>query len=248
MAVIDRVGPTRAPEVPEAGTQSWRELLFVHWTVPEEALRRVVPAPLALDAWEGRCLVGAVPFKMRRIRTAWMPRATGLDFLETNLRTYVTYRDRPGVYFFSLEASSWLAVQVARAVWRLPYFHAEMSASEEGGVHSYASARRADRRGLRARFRVGEALGPSAPGTLEHFLLERYLLFSMRGETVLEGRVHHAPYPAHHAEVLSLEEDLLEAAGLPSPGRPPELAHYSPGVDVRVFGPWPADALPPGAR
>lgn len=202
-------------------------------------MREVVPAPLSLDTFDGRCWVGIVPFVMRDIRSAWMPRSAGLDFLETNLRTYVLFDDRPGVFFFSLEASSWLAVKVARWVWRLPYFHAEMSRGVTGGERTYESTRRGTGTRFRARFRVGEELGESAPGTFEHFLLERYLLFSMRGERVLEGQVHHVPYPAHRADVLELEEDLVAAAGLPPTEGLPEVAHFSPGVDVSVFGPWP---------
>lgn len=238
--MIDRIAPTRRPDKEESGTQVWKDLLFVHWSVPREAMRAVVPAPLELDEHGGKCWVGAVPFKMRDIRTSWMPRRAGLDFLETNLRTYVTYKDRPGVYFFSLEASSWLAVKVARTVWKLPYFHATMSEHSEGNVRSYTSVRREGSRRFHARFRVGEELGPSKAGTFEHFLLERYLLFSMKDDEVLEGQVHHVPYPAFQAEVLELEEQLVEAAGLPPTEGLPEIAHYSPGVDVSVFGPWPA--------
>lgn len=213
----------------------------MHFEVAADDLRKVVPAALALDDFEGRYFVGAVPFLMRDIRTSWMPRGTGLDFLETNLRTYVHYRGRPGVYFFSLEASSWLAVKVARAAWKLPYFHAHMRSQREGDVVAYETVRRSpDRARLAVRYRVGEALGPSAPGTFEHFLLERYLLFSMRGDTVLEGQVHHVPYPAHRAELIELEESLLAAAGLPPSTGKPDIVHYAPGVDVEVFGPWPA--------
>ncbi|MFK7985197.1 MAG: YqjF family protein [Sandaracinaceae bacterium] len=237
---LDRITPTRRPERSNDGTQRWRELLFVHWEVDEEALRALVPARLSLDAYEGTHYVGLVPFKMRGTRTSWMPRGTGLDFLETNLRCYVHYEGRPGVYFFSLEAASWLAVRVARAVWKLPYHHASMAAMEDGAEVHYTS-RRKDGSGanLDVRYRVGDPLGPSLPGSLEHFLLERYLLFSERGEQLLEGQVHHVPYPAHHAEVLALDEGLIAAAGLPAPARAPDLAHYAPGVDVEVFGPWP---------
>ena len=217
----------------------------MHWEVDADVLRRRVPARLSLDAYEGKHYVGLVPFRMQDTRTSWMPRGAGLNFLETNLRAYVHYEGRPGVYFFSLEAASWLAVRVARAVWKLPYHHATMATHETvvtgAADEVHYMSRRKDGSGadLDVRFRVGDALGPSAPGTLEHFLLERYLLFSERGDTLLEGQVHHVPYPAHRAEVVSLEEGLVAAAGLDAPGRPPDLAHYAPGVDVEVFGPWP---------
>lgn len=237
---LDRIGPTRRPEGSNSGTQRWTELLFVHWTYPIEVVRPLVPPEVELDPWNGRMHVGLVPFRMQQIRPWWLPRVMALDFLELNMRTYVHYRGRPGVWFFSLEASSWLAVQAARTGWSLPYHHAAMSVTREGERVTYDSQRRADASArLEARYEIGPALGPSVPGTLEHFLLERYLLFSKRNGVILEGQVHHRPYPAHRARLESVREGLIAAAGLPAPDGLPELAHFSPGVDVEVFGPWP---------
>ena len=237
---IDRLGPTQRPEGPNSGTQTWKELLFVHWSLPAEVVRPLVPATLELDLWEGRAWVGIVPFLMRDIRPAWLPRAFAMDFLETNVRTYVHHEGQPGVYFFSLEASSWLAVKAARLGWQLPYFHAEMSRHQQGETIAYRSLRRGTGEGLfEARYTPQESLGPSAPGTFAHFLLERYLLYVDKGGILYRGQVHHRPYPAHAVQVHALEEELLKAAGLPSPQGPPEVAHFSPGVEVEVFGPWP---------
>ena len=97
---LDRVAPTRRPPGPAAGTQRWRELLFVHWSFPADVVRALVPPALELDLWRGRAWVGLVPFRMEATRTSWMPRGTGLTFLETNLRTYVHRDGAPGVYFF----------------------------------------------------------------------------------------------------------------------------------------------------
>src|SRR5688572_14478242 len=125
--MIDRVSPTKRPEGTNAGTQNWRELLFVHWTFEPEIMRKLVPDVLELDLWEGRAYVGLVPFAMEDVRPAFSPRVLGMDFLETNLRTYVVHNGEPGVWFFSLEAASRLAVKAARMMWGLPYFHAEMT-------------------------------------------------------------------------------------------------------------------------
>jgi uncharacterized protein len=227
------------PEGRPSGWQSWRDLLFVHWAVPALALRPLVPAPLELDLWEGRAYVGVVPFVMRDIRPAWVPRFMALDFLETNVRTYVRHRDRPGVFFFSLEASSLLAVKAARWGWGLPYFHARMTLERDADTIAYSTVRR-DKAGTkhRVRYRPGRMLGASAPGTLPYFLLERYLLFSLKGDAVYEGQVVHVPYPAQEVEVLELSDELVPAAGLGHGGRPHDVAHFSAGVDVEVFGPW----------
>jgi uncharacterized protein YqjF (DUF2071 family) len=236
---LDRISPTRRPEGANAGTQRWRELLFVHWALPLDAVRPLVPKEIELDPWDGRAWVGLVPFRMEEIRPSWLPKALSLDFLELNLRTYVHYRGRPAVWFFSLEASSWLAVRAARTGWSLPYHHARMSTSREGDRVRFASMRRSDGSRFDVTYDVGEALGPSTPGTHDHFLLERYLLLSQRHGAILEGQVHHTPYVAHRARIESIHDDLIAAAGMPRPSGAPDAVHFSPGVDVEVFGPAP---------
>lgn len=236
---LDRLTPTQRPAGPAAGTQRWRDLLFLHWSFPVEVLRPLVPAALDLDPWDGRAWVGLVPFTMQAIRSSWMPARAGLDFLETNVRTYVAHRGQPGVYFFSLEASSWLAVKVARLAWGLPYYLADMEYERTGTRAAYRSRRRADGTpGVVAEWEVGgELLSASRPGTFEFFLLERYLLFSEHRGRIKRGHVHHVPYPAQRATLRALDQDLLQAAGLPETSRLPEITHYSSGVDVEVFGP-----------
>ncbi len=240
---LDRLKPTRPPEGREpSGHQGWRDLLFVHHRLPIEAVRAVVPPMLELDPWDDAAWVGVVPFEMVDIRPSWLPRAFAMSFLETNLRTYVHYKGEPGVYFFSLEASSRLAVAAARTGWGLPYHYADMETSTESGVTSYTTTRRSNAQArLSVKYQVGEALGPSEPGTFEFFLLERYYLFSVRGERVSKGHVHHVPYPASRATVLEMSSGLIGAAGMPQPAGLPDVAHFSKGVDVEVFGPWEVD-------
>lgn len=233
--MMDRIAPTRRPDRRPAGYQRWRSLLFMHWEVPVAAMRAIVPRPLELDLFEGRLFVGVVPFAMQGVRAWWWPERAAFDFLETNVRTYVHWRDQPGVYFLSLEAASWLAVQAARLGWGLPYHFARMSLSESDGEFSYQTRRASNGSSHRVRYRVGEELGPSQPGSIEHFLVERYLLFVAKGSQVRVGQVHHVPYPLRRARVLEVEDQLVAAASLPSVSGLPELAHYSPGVDVEVF-------------
>lgn len=240
---IDRVAPTRRPRGPNAGTQRWRDLLFVHWSLPVDAVRAAVPASMELDLWEGQALVGIVPFAMQAVRPSWLPSELAVDFLEANLRTYVIVDGEPGVYFFSLEAESLPAVCAARLGFGLPYHHARMSVDRRAdGLFRYESDRHGDGACLRAEWRVGEPLPASTPGSLQFFLLERYLLFVERGGRVWKGQVHHAPYAAFEVEQLAIRETLVTAAGLPKPTGAPFCAHASPGVDVEVFGPWPAGA------
>lgn len=209
--------------------------------MPVDAVRALIPERLELDLWEGEAYVGIVPFLMRDIAPSWLPNAMAFNFLECNLRTYVHHDGRPGVWFFSLEASSWLAVQAARTGWGLPYHHARMSHHREGDEARFETVRRSDGATLKTRYRVGELLGPSKPGTLEHFFLERYLLYSVKGGRIELGQIHHTPYPARSVEVLEIEDSLVAAAGMPAVSGPPALMHFSEGVDVEVFAPRPID-------
>ncbi len=232
---VDRIAPTRRPDGRPQGFQRWTRLAFLHWPVPVEAVRPLVPAELELDLHDGVLWVGVVPFLMEGVRPwrIW-PKSLAFRFLETNLRTYVVHRGEPGVWFFSLEAASWLAVQAARLGWGLPYHHARMAETPEGDATHYTTTRRSGA-GLDLTYRVTTERGPSKPGTLEFFLFERYLLFSQHRGRIMRGQVHHAPYPVWDAEVLGCTESLFAAAGLPPVAGPPPLAHFSPGVDVEIF-------------
>ncbi len=233
---IDRIAPTTRPDSRVRGAQRWRSLLFAHWSVPVDALRSIVPDALELDLLDGVAYVGVVPFAMEGVRPSWWPERLAFQFLETNVRAYVVHRGVPGVYFFSLEAASRLAVIAARTFWGLPYHHARMSIVRHGTEIRYETRRRSSGARFAARYHVGEPLGASRPGTLEHFLLERYVLFVERRGHVFSGRVHHAPYPVHRAEIVEIEDELIAAAGLPEVAGAPAFVHYSHGVDVAIFG------------
>ncbi|MEM7154392.1 MAG: DUF2071 domain-containing protein [Myxococcota bacterium] len=233
---MDRIGPTRRPDGRNAGTQSWRDLLFVHWEIPADALRPLLPDRLSIDTFEGRAYLGLVPFVMQDIRPRWLPRVMAQNFLETNLRTYVHLDgEQPGVWFFSLEASSWLAVTAARLGWALPYHHARMSVQRDGDRFDYSTVRRRSEAQAQASWTVGTELGPSKPGTVEHFLLERYILYAEKKGRLYRGQVHHPPYVARAARLHRFEESIATAAGLPGYAEPPAFVHACDGVDVEVF-------------
>lgn len=243
---IDRITPTLRPDRRAVMRQDWHHLLFLHWVVPADSLRRLLPPGLDLDLHEGRAYVGLVPFTMAGVRPVGLPSFAPLsNFHETNVRTYVHAGGRdPGVWFFSLDAANAVAVMIARATFHLPYHRARMSLTHVGGPDpqtpgtiSYVSERlwpgptpashaiRATPRG---------PIAPAAVGTLEHFLAERYLLYACRRGRLYRGQVHHESYPLQGADVRSLEENLVAAAGISRPDGPP-LAHYASGVRVEVF-------------
>ena len=242
---IDRVAPTRRPpaEVPPQGYHKWRTLLFLHWEVPADAVQATLPKGLEVDTFEGRAFVGLVPFTMEGIRPSrFLPPVPGVSaFHETNVRTYVHAGGRdPGVWFYSLDAANSLAVRVARRFWNLPYFRADMALEKDGERVAYRSARKWPDpvpASLELEYTIADDASPSAPGSLQHFLAERYFLYSATPKGVLRrGQVHHTPYPLRKASVQRLEESLVAAAGFARPDARvlPDL--YSPGVDVEVFG------------
>jgi uncharacterized protein YqjF (DUF2071 family) len=243
---IDRLGPSVRPDRRAIMRQDWHQLLFLHWDIDPGRLRPLIPPGLDLDLHEGRAYVGLVPFTMSGIRPVGMPPLPWLSrFHETNVRTYVHCGGRdPGVWFFSLDAANPVAVAAARLWFHLPYHRAAMSLVQEspgpgtpGGRVSYASVRRW-RGPVRAACSVAcvprGSAAPAAPGTLEAFLVERYFLYTSWRGRLYRGQVHHRPYPLQAAEVTSLDESLLAAAGIERPASPP-LAHFAEGVRVEVF-------------
>lgn len=243
---IDRIGPTREPRDTHLMWMKWRDLLFLHWAVPPEVLRPLVPPQLEIDLFDGAAYIGLVPFTMKGVRPVGLPPVRGLSsFHETNVRTYVHRDGRdPGVWFFSLDAANRVAVALARATYHLPYYFARMFLEPERperpdppGSILYAGTRaRPDPRPASYLIRA-VAIGPvhpAQPGTLEHFLVERYILYAEADSRLYLGRVHHHPYPVQTVDLVTLDESLLAAAGIRRPDRPP-LAHFARGVDVKVY-------------
>lgn len=209
----------------------WHDLLFIHWEVSVALLRRLVPAELELDLFDGRAFIALVPFEMRETRFRGMPDLAWLrQFPECNVRTYVRHAGVSGVWFFSLDAASLLPVLGARLTWSLPYVWSDIAIERRGEETDYRLRRVVSGRRSHIRWRRGEALPESRPGSLEHFLTERYWLFSRRFGRIARGRVAHAPWALRRAELLALDDSLIAASGAETLGAPHLLA--SDGIDV----------------
>jgi uncharacterized protein YqjF (DUF2071 family) len=220
--------------------QSWHDLLFAHWPVAPAVMRPHVPAALPLDTYDGQAWIGVVPFRMTGVRPRGVPPLPWLSaFPELNVRTYVTLDAKPGVWFFSLDATNALAVAVARRTYHLPYYRARMSLRpHDVGVHyeSQRTHRGASPAELIGRYAPTGPPCPAAPGTLDYFLTERYCLYTIgRDGMPRRGEIHHAPWPLQPATAALERNTMAAAAGVALPAVQPVL-HFARRLDVVV---WP---------
>jgi uncharacterized protein YqjF (DUF2071 family) len=219
----------------------WHDLLFMHWPVEIEALRSYIPSRLAIDTFEGTAWIGIVPFRMSGVHPRLTPALPGVSaFPELNVRTYVSAEGKPGVWFFSLDAGNPIAVEAARDVFHLPYFNARMTCMQEGDGVRYSSIR--THRGaapatFQGQYRPTSQVYRSTPGTLEHWLTERYCLYAAnRKGQVWRSDIHHAPWPLQHAEADIEVNTMTVQIRLALPSIKP-LLHFSPFLDVVAW--WP---------
>ncbi len=222
----------------------WRCLLFLHWRVAPEELQAKLPKGLHIDTYEGSAWVAIVPFMMHKVRPRGFPAIPGIsDFLELNVRTYV-YDDNgvPGVWFFSLDCSSGLAVNLAQKKFHLPYMKARMKVAVANDIHY--TCRRDDRYGgfplASHRLSVYRYNGEgeeriAEPDSLDFFLLERYYLFSHDGQSVRRAQVIHEPYRIREAEVATFDTIPICLDDLPLPSTPPDHTCYVDEVDVEAY-------------
>jgi uncharacterized protein YqjF (DUF2071 family) len=215
--------------------QTWHDLLFAHWPVEAGALRRLVPRELPLDTFEGRCWVGIAPFHMSHIHARGLPPLPGLSrFPELNVRTYVTVGDKPGVYFFSLDAANRPAVWAARHFYQLPYFHASMSVVARESWITYQSRRYAGEAQFRGRYRPISDPRLREKGSLENWLTERYCLYTTRGGRVYCAEIHHQQWPLQDAKAEIEVNSMASAAGITLPQCPP-LLHFARRLEVLIW-------------
>jgi uncharacterized protein YqjF (DUF2071 family) len=223
--------PWPLPDAPWLMAQTWRDLLFAHWSLPPEEVARILPAALAPDTFEGRAWVGVTPFELTGLRPRGglpVPRLSA--FPELNVRTYVSLGGKPGIFFLSLDAASRLAVLGARRAYRLPYYEARMSIGRGGGEIRYRCERTSDD-GEPAAF--GAEYEPSgtefqaAPGSLEYFLTERYCLYTIdEAGRPLRADIQHPPWPLQPATAAIHLNTMTRPWRIELPPEPP-LLHYA---------------------
>ncbi len=232
---------------------TWDDLTMLHWRYEPEEVQRLLPDGLTVETFDGSAWVGLIPFQMRVDLPVMPAMKSILHFPETNVRTYVTGKsNNPGVYFWSLEASSLPAVVTARGSYQVPYFWADMSIEKtdaqgraidrplvEGDHISYASARKWPQptpASSLVSVTVGEPYADGQQGPLDRFLTARWALYGDLWKWRSYAKMYHEPWPLHFATVDSYDDELVAATGLTEPENPP-LVHFSPGVNVRCGRP-----------
>ncbi|MEA2278644.1 MAG: uncharacterized protein QOC78_3604 [Solirubrobacteraceae bacterium] len=213
-------------------------MLFAHWAVPVGALRPAVPPELPIDTFDGRAWIAVAPFEVTGLRLRGTPALPGLArFAETNVRTYTTLDGRPGVHFLSLDAASRAAVAAARRLYGLPYFLARMTIERSGDTIAYATRRVGGDAALRVRYRPAGPAAEPRPGSLEHFLVERYSLYAVdaRGR-VRRTDIRHRPWPLQPAAAEIELNTMTAPDGIALPDEAP-LLHYAARQDVLVGPP-----------
>ncbi len=210
--------PWPLPTAPWVMTQLWKDLLFLHYPVDAELLRPLIPAKLTLETYDHKAWVSVVPFLITRLRPPGVPAVPWLSsFPELNVRTYVTYEGKPGVYFFSLDAGNLSAVWGARVFYRLPYWHADMTVEGKGTERIEYRSKRIH--GPKPAEFVA-SYGPTAPvrtavpGSLASFLTDRYCLYAWNRGRLYRSEIHHLPWPLQPAEWAVEKNTMTAVAGI----------------------------------
>ncbi|OIK07631.1 hypothetical protein BIV60_27070 [Bacillus sp. MUM 116] len=216
--------------------QSWRNLLFAHWPIPVNLMRPLIPKPLQLDTYECYAWIGIIVFIIDGIYLRGIPRLPLFaKFPEINVRTYVHYNGKPGVYFLSLDAPHWATYTIARKWYRLPYYQSLIQFWKD---HSgfYFNSVRSDRKspflaGFNGNFMASSRVFFAGEGTIDQWLTERYCLYSVdKKGNLFCGDIDHIPWPLQTAEADIYKNTLVTPFGFEPPKTQP-LLHFSQGVD-----------------
>jgi uncharacterized protein YqjF (DUF2071 family) len=218
--------------------QEWHRLLFLHWQVPVETLRPLIPAEIEIDTFDGKAWISVTPLTIYNVRPTYLPPVPYFSWLfELNVRTYVHVDGVPGVWFFSLDANNMLAVWGARTFFSLPYFNARIMCETDAADVRFWSARTDAKAEFTASWTIGEDLPAAEPGSLDFFLVERYCLYAAENDRIYRCRIHHKPWPLQHAlDLKGLRYGVVEADGIPMPADEPKL-HCGGPVFVDVWAP-----------
>jgi len=237
-----RIETSNRPDGWPVNIQTWTNVLFLHWPIDALELKKHLPDGVAIDRWGGAAWITLTPLQIYNVRLPYTPPIPYLSELnELNLRTYVSMDGVPGVWFFSLDANHLLAVLAANALFSLPYFYSDIDVDrQENGAMNFTSVRRSHKRSLKARWSSDGAYAPAEIDSAEHFLVERYCLYTESSGNLYRARIHHHPWQLSPISDLDLKTDLLDDFGLSSTSSNPKLTHAADTVTVEI---WPLEKV-----
>lgn len=221
--------PFPMPKRPWKYYQEWHDVLFAHWKVPVQVLRELIPQGLDIDLYEGQAWVSLVAFEVRKLRPHFFPPFPPIsDFVEINMRTYVLRNQKPGIYFFSLEAQNRVSALLGKYSVGLPYMKSIITHPQ--GIYDSFNAKRGFH--LKVKYTPGESIPHKSE--LDKWLTERYSLFKESHGSIAGNDVHHFEWPLQSVEVNQLKlhyqyQNLVI-------DQKAELYHYSKGVYVPTWG------------
>ena len=222
--------PTRRPLL----SQVWNNLLFIHWRMDLGQVRQVVPEPLEIDTFNGEAWIAIVPFDMKGVTFYGLPPISKLsDFPEINVRTYVKFDNKPGVWFFSLDVPSKLAVWSARTFFHLPYRYAEVDVTEQGERIHYQHK-------MNDNIEFEAYYHPTDPAdaktdSFETWATERYCLYCQsKAGHIYRTEVQHPKWPLYKAELNLVSNRLLKNWHV---GEQHPSVLFSKHIDVLAYTP-----------
>lgn len=224
--------------------QTEAELLFLSWPADPARITGRIPAGLTLDTFESQAWITLIPFRMERMRARWLPPIPPFSrFAEVDCLTYVRRGAVTGIWFFRIDAGTLVGSAMARWLFGLPYHHSRVALDQEGEWRAFSSVGRAEGTGvrpeLRLRYRPRGQVFEATPGTLAHFIVERFVMFSQSGRgTLLQGREARPTRSIQECEVSVQQNTLPEAADVPGPAGD-AVAWYCARSAIRTWLPAP---------
>ena len=237
-----RIRASARPDGWTVNIQTWKNIFFLHWAVDIERLEPHLPQGLTIDTFDGKAWITITPLQIYNVRLPYLPPIPYFSELnELNLRTYVSMESMPGVYFFSLDANNLPAVIGANTFFSLPYFYSDIrvEVSREAEV-TFESSRYNDKQLLKAQWHNNNNFNSAPINSAEHFLVERYCLYTESSGRLYRARIHHKPWQLSAVSQLELSTNLLEPFGIPKPATLHDIAHAGDEVTVEV---WPLERI-----
>ncbi|WP_230875010.1 YqjF family protein [Lysinibacillus cavernae] len=213
-------------------TQTWQDVLFLHWPVSPQELEKHIPKELKLDLYQSDAWLSAVLFKVNGQRLRLLPPFPGMrSYLQLNVRTYVEYNGMKGIYFFHLDVTNYPFSKLT-AIGSLPYRYSKIVGKQRANHFSYTSYYKA----FDERLRVSYIVGDSTNTNFDQWLVERYHSWAKWKDTLFRIDIHHSPWELHQARV-TIPSNTLAAFMKGSFQETQPIAHYAKNKVARVFPP-----------